>query len=272
MIRFRAQRFLNFAYVIGSEAGTAVLGMPPLTSGPITDEQRAGLGWFASQLLAETNENKLKVSAHLTESLADLLGSVYPLEQERVSEALRSVRKALEKELLDSYLLKVDDPKVTYYHQCEELWGIGFTSFPLAQSDMIDSCRCYACDLYGGCVHHCMGVLQDGLHSLAKSLDVAFEFPLGLATWGEIVTKVDATIKNLESKSRGSRDEDLTFYSEAASHFRYLKNAWRNHVAHNRETYDDVQAHSVLGHTQDFMKHLSTRLKQIYPPSSEEVL
>ena len=41
--------------------------------------------------------------------------------------------------------------------------------------------------------------------------------------------------------------------------FRYFKDAWRNHVCHQREHYDVNQAYSVLIHVADFMEAVSKR-------------
>jgi hypothetical protein len=38
--------------------------------------------------------------------------------------------------------------------------------------------------------------------------------------------------------------------------FRYFKDAWRNHVDHGREHYDEHQADTILTHTIDFMVFL----------------
>ena len=45
-------------------------------------------------------------------------------------------------------------------------------------------------------------------------------------------------------------------YSEAAEQFTFVKDAWRNHVAHSRETYDLEQALSIMRHTGEFMNDL----------------
>jgi uncharacterized protein YjiS (DUF1127 family) len=45
-------------------------------------------------------------------------------------------------------------------------------------------------------------------------------------------------------------------YSEAALHFRYLKNAWRNHIMHVRHTYELPKSSQILGHVSDFLQAL----------------
>jgi len=109
-----------------------------------------------------------------------------------------------------------------------------------------------------------MGILQCGLHSLAKALDVEFQWSIQLENWQNIIEKIEGAIKEAQkAKKSDAKDEDLTFYSGAAVQFRYFKDAWRNHVCHQRDQYDLHQAETILKHTGDFMELLSTRLKEI---------
>jgi hypothetical protein len=45
----------------------------------------------------------------------------------------------------------------------------------------------------------------------------------------------------------------MTFYGSAASHFFFVKEAWRNHVAHTRVSYNEREAGDVLSHVKAFM-------------------
>jgi hypothetical protein len=123
--------------------------------------------------------------------------------------------------------------------------------------DITEACWCYALDRNTACVFHCMGILQHGLYSLAKDLKIPFADSLDLENWKNIIDQIEKKIRELENLKKGSeKDEKLTFYSNAAVQFRYFKDAWRNHVAHLRENYDADQAHSILIHVRDFIRHL----------------
>jgi predicted nucleotide-binding protein len=94
------QRFLNIGYVLGSEVGTAVLGMPPLNAGPLLQEQRTALLHFLSNtLLPALPGAELPQSHGLVESLIGDLRRIGSLEQERVAEKMRSIRVVLQNEL-----------------------------------------------------------------------------------------------------------------------------------------------------------------------------
>jgi hypothetical protein len=56
-----------------------------------------------------------------------------------------------------------------------------------------------------------------------------------------------------------AKSEELAFLSGAAAQFRYFKEAWRNHVAHSRATYDDIEALRIMSHVHQFMDELAVR-------------
>lgn len=131
--------------------------------------------------------------------------------------------------------------------------------------DITEACWCYALDRNTACVFHCMGILQHGLHSLAKELGVPFADTLELENWKNIIDQIEKKIREFEALKKGvEKDEKLTFYSNAAVQFRYFKDAWRNHVAHLRERYDADQAHSILIHVRDFILHLAEPKKKAF--------
>ena len=52
--------------------------------------------------------------------------------------------------------------------------------------------------------------------------------------------------------------EQQKFYSQAATHFMFLKDAWRNHVMHARDVlYDERRALSVFTQVKEFMQALA---------------
>lgn len=95
-------------------------------------------------------------------------------------------------------------------------------------------------------------------------MGVVLRYPVELAEWGEVLSAIERQIEPLRNQARSAeRDERVKFLSECAVQFRYFKDAWRNHVAHMRESYDRDQAHSILLHVRDFMEKLSTRVVEV---------
>jgi hypothetical protein len=51
--------------------------------------------------------------------------------------------------------------------------------------------------------------------------------------------------------------EQQKFCSQAASQFMFLKDAWRNHIMHLSDVYDEGKALSVLRHVHELMQILA---------------
>jgi hypothetical protein len=92
---------------------------------------------------------------------------------------------------------------------------------------------------------------------LAAELEVEFAIPFAYLNWQNIIEPIESAIKDLEKLKAGKYKTDtLKAYSEAARHFRYLKDAWRNSVAHQRVTYEKEEALSIFRHVSEFMVDL----------------
>jgi hypothetical protein len=107
-----------------------------------------------------------------------------------------------------------------------------------------------------------MRVLERGLGWLAGRIN-AGPSPLTLSTpveceeWGSIIRNIQARIDeelNANNPRTPQRNQDLACYGMAAAEFRYFKDAWRNHVMHDRnDSYDEPEALRVLEHVTRFM-------------------
>jgi hypothetical protein len=107
-------------------------------------------------------------------------------------------------------------------------------------------------------VFHAMRALEPALTALCKELGLSFA-----ENWNAALNNIE---KEIRSRSRATHGEqwrdDEQFYAESATHFRMLKNAWRNHTVHLKNTYDEDQARVILTSVSDFINHLSTKLSE----------
>jgi hypothetical protein len=134
-------------------------------------------------------------------------------------------------------------------------------AFPFASREMFTASRSVSVGLSTACVFHAMRAAELGVRALANELGgITFSVDISLVEWAQILDKIDARIREMKQLPRGTKkDEDLQFYSEAASQFRYFKDGWRVRVAHARATYDKQQAVEVLNHTLSFFRTLAIR-------------
>lgn len=133
------------------------------------------------------------------------------------------------------------------------------SGFPTAFRELEKAAECYALGQPTACVFHCMRALEVGLASLAKPFNVASDN----ANWQNIINDLERAIRALGSQPKSQqRIDDEKFFGAAASHLYFVKNAWRNHASHARETYSDDEAMRILQRTRDFMESLCPRLQE----------
>ncbi|HEY2975871.1 MAG TPA: hypothetical protein VGJ48_25375 [Pyrinomonadaceae bacterium] len=174
---------------------------------------------------------------------------------------LRSLRERVFDELDNNFFLVIPRTKAQYYHFTHPLFDVAISkAFPDSWDDVWAAGRCFALDEWTACVFHLMRVAEHGLRSLADRIGVTFASPPELENWKNIIDLIEKKIKELEALPKSvKKSEDLKFYSDAAVQFRYFKDAWRNHVSHSRENYDERKASSVLDHVLEFMRELASR-------------
>jgi hypothetical protein len=172
---------------------------------------------------------------------------------------LKEFRLKLTNELNDRFFVYLTPDEALYFREVQPFGAEVATSFPSAEIEIAEAAKCFATGRNTASVFHCMRVLETGLRLMASDLDVIFD----VQSWGPVIGEIEAKIKTLDKLPRGvDKSERLQQLSEAAKEFTYFKDAWRNHVSHNRTTYDADQAKSVLNHVKDFMATLSRWLKE----------
>jgi hypothetical protein len=148
-------------------------------------------------------------------------------------------------------------------------WARVIERFPGASDDIRSGTDLWALGHYTASVFHMMRVLENGLGELASELDVSYT----TQNWQNVIEQIEAAIrKNQATLPKGeARNARLQVLSEAAKEFIYFKDGWRNFVSHNKGTYAESQARSVLEHVRQFMIGLAKNLPIASggPPSAE---
>ena len=139
-------------------------------------------------------------------------------------------------------------------------------AFPSARYDISEAGRCLALRRTTACVLHLMRALETGLSSLSAELGVS----MPRKSWEMILNKLQ---REIEARSKNPPDEkwkaeDEQFFSQAATHFRMIKDAWRNHAMHGRDKYTEEEAEGIYRSVHSFMRHLSERLSEDPSPTT----
>lgn len=202
------------------------------------------------------------VSQRLWEKFQRLNDNLEPerFETARAEVLLEELLHDLLSELTEPQFLSIATEKRELYAQTEPPFGVLVeAAFPQAVKDSRAAGRCLALDEWTACVFHCMRVLEIGLRPIAARFGV----PFATDSWHTVLRGIEDGLthlrnqKNLNDKDRA----EITFYSEAAIQFRHFKDAWRNHVSHARESYDEREATRVYDHVRDFMQHMAKGAK-----------
>jgi hypothetical protein len=103
-----------------------------------------------------------------------------------------------------------------------------------------------------------MRVLEVGLFALAARLDIDAKSD----NWNSILNLMEKEIRSRTKETHGEdwKNIDEPFFTEAATHFRFLKNGWRNHAMHARVKYTEEEADEIYRSVRALMRHLSERL------------
>jgi hypothetical protein len=112
-----------------------------------------------------------------------------------------------------------------------------------------------------------MNALEHGLRSLARTPEVntVFKAEIEVENWKNIIDLIEANLrketKRIEEHDPKNLDKlaRLKLHADSAMQFRYFKDAWRNHVAHGRESYGEHDAETILIHVTDFIRLLIAR-------------
>lgn len=149
------------------------------------------------------------------------------------------------------------------FHSNPNLFGESFKEkYSLyALREAFDAGNCYAASLYTACVFHCMRVAEYGLRKLAanrilrvKLTKKGHRCPIEYGTWQEVIDAIRSKVAKIRRRPVGpKREVELQFLSNAADHCDYMKEIWRNELAHTRRAYKKEEALSVLNRVKEFV-------------------
>jgi hypothetical protein len=95
------------------------------------------------------------------------------------------------------------------------------------------------------------------------ALGAVFGISLAHTNWAPAIEQIESKFRDMHKdpvwKALPDYKEQQEFYSQAASHFVVLKDAWRNYTAHARGKYDDDEAESIFRNVRAFMGKLTAR-------------
>ena len=167
----------------------------------------------------------------------------------------------LQQELLEWLFFAVHPQQRPFYDAPERWYGQDiFAAYPDSENDLRAAARCFALGEHTACVFHLMRAVESALRKWAEQLGVILKMPATEANWQDIIDAGTASLKQLEQQPRSQRrTDDLEHFGETQAQFSSFKNAWRNHVAHGKQTYDEMRATEIMQAVRAFMRKLASR-------------
>ena len=263
MLRFHANNFVEvFNYLNTLEY---MLGLAKWNNtAEIPDALLLHVGNHVKKLREQLQELGLSVSAKKADELYFGLTTQVPgvssnTRYQMVKQNSEELRQRVQDELEGKALYYVSDhvdllsDSPLFGEQVDD-------AFPSARYDITEAGHCLALRRSTACVLHLMRALEPSLASLAAALGVDHAD----TNWQNIIDRIEKEIGSRNKGTHGKKwkNEDEPFFAEAATHFRMIKNAWRNHAMHAKDKYTDEEAEKIYDSVNFFMRHLSDRLSE----------
>jgi len=170
-----------------------------------------------------------------------------------LAERLGQLQERAVDELDSKLFLFVPSADASYYRD-KVLFGSEVDSkFPQVAQDITEAGKCRSLDRHTATVFHLMRVLEAGVAQFASKLAVAIG---PTETWGNILAKVDGTIKTLPKVTPQER-EHREICQGLYSGLNAIKDAWRNPTMHAiASSYTAQEAREIWDLTSHFMRRL----------------
>ncbi len=178
----------------------------------------------------------------------------------RMVQLIAELENLIRLEMESGLFLHVPADRADYYGKQDLFGQKARDAFPSASFDVTESGNCYAAGRYTACVFHLMRVLEIGLGALARQFGV----DAAHKNWQNVIDQIQAKIAAISANPNkpATWKQDQEFYSQVASHFIVLKDAWRNYTAHARGKYTQEEANTIIVNVRAFMQMLATKLKE----------
>jgi hypothetical protein len=192
----------------------------------------------------------LLVSQHAASRLIDSIkGGTRNCKE--ICTALGHLEETIHDELETHLFMYIEPAKVTYY-TTPHLFGEEVTQkFSSSKFDVEEAGKCLALNRGTACIFHLMRVLEVGLYTLSSNLEVNDI----QENWQNAIEQIEKSIRALPKT-----DPRKQPYSEAATHFMHIKDAWRNHTMHIGQIYTDEKAQQIFDSVKAFMQVLATQV------------
>ena len=273
MLQFSASSFFWSGRALRANREDCILGCATCLDGQVVFAMPKDLDEEAKQKALERLADVVKqfrgiglsISADTAKELAEELKGDSRHSFQWLHDEVRSIERIAEKELRGKFFLYIPPERLRLWPDIKGTCLFGrevIDKFPSAGYDIMCSGLAFGTALSTASVFHLMRVLEIGLSALGNVFDVDLKH----TNWEPALKEIEKKIADMRSdpkwKVLPDCKEQQEYYSQAASYFRTVKDAWRNYTMHRRAKYTEEEAEQIFNAVKGFMQKLAERLSE----------
>jgi hypothetical protein len=254
MLRFKAKAFVQTIDLVAQ----LTVGSADEKVGAIHESALQHIYNSLERLESDLRDLELPLSATSAKRLKSNLSNAQKLNHYKF--LIAELRTRIFDEIDNTFLLQISADKAKLYESLDPFGEQVAKSFPSVCYDAIEAARCRALNRSTACVFHLMRVLEIGL----KPFATRFNVPTDRQNWHNIIEGIEKAIRKMDEDPQRTKDwkDQQEFFAGAAMHFMFIKDAWRNYVAHARDKSTEEEAEKVFDNVRGFMQRLAMRLSE----------
>lgn len=260
----------QFLLGVGKISGLAILDAAGRPGEKLSSNERQDCLGLLKFVLNELQRLELSYSLKAAKRIVALLSRREPVRVEDYNRMTEELYGRLVDEMKERQYFSIERTNQRFVADINLFGDEVANKFPSATFDIEEAGKCLAFERGSACVFHLMKALEVGLYSLASDLNIAkIE-----ENWANAIGQIDKAIKGFEnnkpdkaasSKEKSEWKDKVQFYSDCATQFRYIKDAWRNQNTHTRRgtlPYTSEKTRQIYDNVCDFMQSMATRLSE----------
>jgi hypothetical protein len=172
---------------------------------------------------------------------------------ERLEQEFFQLYRNLDREISSRIFYYIPQERSVYCDPTEPLFGLQvYERFKKAITDIEEAGKCLSFGRGTACVYHLMRVMELGLKSLGKGLDIQYA-----PSWESYLKQIESNITTKHPQKKRSWKKMEAFYRDAAGDLQMVKISWRNPTMHIVRSYTPEEAEDVFRSVRTFMQRLS---------------
>jgi len=140
-----------------------------------------------------------------------------------------------------------------------------FENFPSVTYDIAEAATCLSLERSTACIFHLMRVMEAGLKSLSRALDIPYA-----PSWESYLKQINDRVSEKYKKKGISWKKDEAFFVELAGDLLTVKIAWRNPTMHIVRVYTQEEAETIFRAVESFVQKLASRFSERRPRNAKK--